>query len=138
MELVVMTDKNTGFTLIEFMVAIVILMVGMLGMLQGINIAMSKNVESLLRNEAVSVADEIMTRNKVRTFASISTTVANPNWQSVPRTTRGVFKNYSVQKIVTLVTQKNSKEILINVAWNYKNSRKTHSISSVVSTSNAD
>lgn len=130
-----MTANDSGFTLIEFMVSIVILMVGLLGMLQGINIAMSKNVESMLRNEAVSLADELMLRKKARTFVSISTTSTNPAWTTMTRLTRGVSKNYSVQQIVQPLTAANSKEIVVNVNWNYKGSTKGHSVSSVVSTS---
>jgi hypothetical protein len=51
------------------------------------------------------------------------------------RLTRGVSKNYSVQQIVQPLTAANSKEIVVNVNWNYKGSTKGHSVSSVVSTS---
>ena len=130
-----MINKNSGFTLVEFMVAIVILMVGMLGMLQGINIAMSQNVESMMRNEATSLADELMLQKRAKSFTSISTTTANPAWVLKPRYLRGFNKDYSVQQIVSMATATNSKEIVINVTWNYKNKTGSHSVSSIVSTS---
>lgn len=134
MEPIVMINDKRGFTLIELMVSFLILTVGLLGMLQGINLAMSQNLESLLRNESIAVADEKMVEKKFRPFVSISTTVANPSWTSTSRYVRGIFKNYSVQQIVTQTTS-NSKELVVNVSWIYKNKQGRHSISSVVSES---
>ena len=124
-----MTNKD-GFTLIEFMVATMILMVGMLGMLQAINIAMNKNLESVFRNEATALADERLMLKKAKSFASISTTTTN---MSLPRNIGGIYKNYSVQEIVNAKSTL-SKEIEVNVAWRNRGIRYSHSISSAVST----
>jgi len=128
-----MIDKNGGFTLVEFLVALVILMVGMLGLLQSVNIAMDKNLETVFRNEAISVADTLMITKRAKTFDALSTTVASPAWTSTPISVRGVLKNYSTQVIVTQPTDR-SKQIVVNVAWKKKGVRSTHSISSFVST----
>jgi type IV pilus assembly protein PilV len=135
MERIVTIDKNSGFTLVEFLVAIVILMVGMLGLLKAIDLALNKNMETVLRNEAFTVADERMMQKRVKSFISISTTVANPpNISPSPvRYIRGISKNYTVQEIVAARTNY-SKEITINVGWDYKGKTYTHSVSSVVST----
>lgn len=128
--------NDKGFTLIEFLVAIVILMVGLLGMLQGINLAMDKSMDNVFRNEALTVADDLMMAKRNKSFVSLSTTVASPAWATLPtgpRYTRGVYKNYSAQQIVNSTTPQ-TKEVIINVSWNYKKQRKTHSISSFVST----
>jgi type IV pilus assembly protein PilV len=128
--------NNRGFTLIEFLIAILILMVGLLGMLQGINLAMNKSMENVFRNEATMVADDLMMAKRTKQFESISTTIANPAWTSLPsgkRFTRGVYKNYSVQQIINSKTNQ-TKEVVINVSWNHRNKRNTHSVSSFVST----
>jgi type IV pilus assembly protein PilV len=132
--------NNRGFTLIEFLVAVVILMVGLLGMLQGINLAMEKSMESVFRNEGLAVADDLMIAKRNMSFVSISTNYVpggqEPNWVTLPsgpRFTRGVYKNYSVQQKVILTTPQ-TKEVVINVSWNHKKQRKTHSVSSFVST----
>lgn len=132
--------NNNGFTLVEFLVAIVILMVGLLGMLQGINLAMNKSMENVFRNEGIAVADDLMMAKRNKSFASLSTNYyppggAQPAWTTLPtgpRFARGVYKNYSVQQIVTLKTPQ-SKEVIINVAWIYKNKKNEHSVSSFVS-----
>lgn len=127
-----MTVNKDGFTLIEFLVAIVILMVGLLGMLQAVNVAMDKNLDNVLRTEAVMLADDLMMQKRSKTFTALSTTVANPAARPVARSIRGVMKNYSVQQVVSQPTG-NSKQIVVNVAWRKKTARNTHSISSVVS-----
>lgn len=60
MEQHVNLNNQAGFTLIEFCVSVVIMMVGLLGLLQAINMATIHNLDSLLRNEAVSLADKEM------------------------------------------------------------------------------
>jgi type IV pilus assembly protein PilV len=125
----VMISDNNGFTLAEFLVAIVILMVGLLGMLQGINIAMDKNMENILRNEAILVADDRMMLKRAKSFDALSTTTSNIYLQ---RFHRGGFKNYSVRETVSLATT-NSKEVNINVTWKYRNKSSTHSVSTFVS-----
>lgn len=128
-----MLNNKDGFTLIEFLVALVILMVGMLGMLQAINLAMDKNLESVFRNEAVMLADEtIMTEVRNKSFESVSTTVASPPKTGALRNIQGIFKNYSVQKIVSQPTAK-SKEVVINVTWKKKDVPYSHSVSTVIS-----
>jgi type IV pilus assembly protein PilV len=128
-----MISNEHGFTLLEFLVAIVILTVGLLGLLQCINLAMEKNLESMYRTEAVMLADARMMQKRSISFASLSTTVANPPKILLGRDTRGVFKNYSVQEIITQSTT-NSKEIVINVFWKKKDKSFSHSVSSFVST----
>jgi type IV pilus assembly protein PilV len=128
-----MLDNDMGFTLAEFLVAIFILMVGLLGLLQSINVAMDKNLDNILRNEAVQLADDRMMLKRSKSFTQLSTTVANPTKISVALATRGILKNYSVQEKVISRTNL-SKEVVIDVSWKNKNVVSSHSISSIVST----
>lgn len=128
-----MISNYQGFTLLEFLVSLVIISVGLLGLLTCINVAMERNLGNMYRSEAVSIADDRMMQKKSRSFASLSTTSANPDMILVNRATRGIFNNYSVQEIINQSTT-NSKEIVINVSWKKKGKRFTHSISSIVST----
>jgi type IV pilus assembly protein PilV len=121
-----------GFTLIEFLVATVILAVGLLGLLQCINLAMEKNLDNMYRTEAVLLIDERLMKKRTIAFEALSTTIANPDKISIHRATRGVYRNYSVQEIVSQVTP-HSKQIEINISWRTKNGRSSHSASSLVS-----
>lgn len=138
-----MQDKKAGFTLIEFMVAILILMVGLLGLLQAVNLAFNKTSETVYRNEATSVANERVVQCSSMSFSDL---VMN-KWTTMSRAPRGVFKNYSVQTVVTDLTtgpvdsgtklaNTASKKVVVNVNWRIKGNHYTHSVSSVVSSSN--
>lgn len=124
------SENTSGFTLIEFLVAIVILMVGMLGLLQSINLAMQKTVENAVRSEAVSIADEAMGLKRAKTFAALSTITES---SQVLRSARGIQKSYSTTVAVTQPTDR-SKQIIVNVSWKIKGVQSTHGISSIVST----
>lgn len=138
-----MTDNNQGFTLIEFLVSIVILMVGMMGLLQSINLAMVKNVESVFRNEAIAVANDRMMELTGKSFNSLSTTTATGTVKLFARSPRGLFKNYSARGVVTQLTGIGqtgvpaSKKVDVTVSWRYKQNMYSHSASSVLSTTNA-
>jgi type IV pilus assembly protein PilV len=131
---VAMTDNQLGFTLLEFLVAIVILMAGLLGLLQVINVAMDKNLDNVFRTEATMLADDRMMRIRSRAFVSVSTTVTNPPKVNVVRNSRGILKNFSTQQIVSQPTDK-SKQITINVTWRKKKTPYSHSISSIITRS---
>lgn len=133
-------SNDCGFTLVEFLVAIVILMVGMLGLLQTVNYAINHNMTNQLRQEALVLADEWMNREKVKAFDRISSpstftpNLTPPYLRSIPlnqRLVNGAFRNYSVT-MTTNDTSPQSKNIDIQVTWNYKGQRFVHSISSLV------
>ena len=137
-----MLDNRNAFTLIELLIALVILVVGLLGLLQTMNFAMERSVETMARNEATVVANERILQCSSLSFNDI---VFN-KWTTVSRAPQGVFKNYSVQTVTTYLTnppssrlqqQPASTRIDVNVTWKVRNSRYSHSASSVVSTSNA-
>ena len=124
----IVSISNNGFTLVELMVAILILMIGLLALLQTVNLAYSHNLITILRNEGVLLADEQMMIRKSMTFDSISS--GTP--KIVSRDMRSAFKNYSVIGTVTNLTD-TSKEIMLRVSWKHKNQPYDHFISSIIS-----
>jgi type IV pilus assembly protein PilV len=129
-----MTNDCSGFTLVEFLVAIVILMVGMLGLLQSINLALDKNLETTFRNEAIMLADDRMMRKRsigFKIFSGADTTSVSNNYSQL--NVRGILKNYSVNETIQKATN-NSQQIIVNVSWKKKGVRHSHSVSSFVST----
>ena len=131
MGLIVSLDSRSGFTLIEFCVAVLIMMVGLMGLLQAVNIATAHNLGNLLRNEAISVADEQM----VLTKASVSDLTTFTNLAStsslMSRKARGGFANYSINRTVTSASA-NSKEVAVRVSWRHRGNKNNHLISSLV------
>jgi type IV pilus assembly protein PilV len=120
---------SSGFTLIEFLVAVVILMVGLLGLLQAVNVALYHNVNNQIRNEAVVLADQQMTTELGKGFDQVSTTTRY--YAPVSRQVINGFKSYSVVRNGTTVS--NSKEITFTISWRNKGTRYEHSTTSVIS-----
>lgn len=126
-----MPSKSDGFTLLEFLVAILIISVGLLGMIQAVDSAIGHNMTTQLRDEAVRLADERMAQEKAKPFDAISTTTKRDNVSI--KMVKG-FENYSVVKKGSGITT-STKNVQIDVFWRYKGKRFSHVISSLVSTS---
>lgn len=126
-----MCKSEQGFTLIEFLVAIVILMVGLLGLLQTVNIALQHNLNSQLRSEAVAVADSLMAKELSKGFDLVSTTTRN---MTENRQMLRSFKSYSAQRTGSALSY--SKQVSIRVWWKHKGATYSHETNSVVSKTN--
>jgi type IV pilus assembly protein PilV len=121
-------DSN-GFTLIEVMVAILILMVGMLGLLQAINLATEVNIRNQVREEAVYTANRVLSEMRGRVFDNISVAATKKNFYTyatyqLPSKIRGASRSYSVtrkSRVLSTVDGKDvTKELTVTVAWSYK------------------
>lgn len=126
-------QNKRGFTLIEFLAAIVILMVGMLGLLQVINLAYSTSLQNDLRNTAVVLADEEISRELAKGYDNV---IADGNFRNytVSRPILSAMKNYSVSMEGTQVSSgtNSSRQVSVQVIWRYKKMRYDHGISAVV------
>jgi len=113
-----MYREQSGFTLIEVMVSIIILMVGLLGMFQAINIALGKNLENQLRQKGIAVAEQQLNSLKGRSFSNITGNTSN----FVSVASGSVFKNISVQRQIDdlSITDSKTKRVSIRVWWNYR------------------
>jgi len=137
MEQYVSSNNQAGFTLIEFCIAVFIMMIGLLGLNQAINVASMNNLGNLLRNEAISLADEqmLLTKSSVYnepTFAAMSSSSA-----LVRRKTRTGFTNFSVVRTVpSTATSPNSKEVILRVSWRIKGVKLNHTLSTLITNPN--
>lgn len=145
MEQHVNLNNRDGFTLIEFCVAVLIMMVGLLGLLQAVNMATVRNLGTLLRNEAINLADDRMMRAKSKVIDSASftalvsdtgstTNLTNDSAVTNTLVSRGVrsgFANYSVALTVAAAGS-NAKELTSRVVWRQKGNKVSHTISSIV------
>ena len=129
-----LVHSEAGFTLIEFLVSIVILMVGLMGLLQTVNFAIQHNMANEYRYEATRIADAEMVKEVGRgtnlaSFTAISTVAKR---YEVKRTMVNGFKNYSVLKTGAQPTP-NTKEIIIEVSWRHRGQRYSQSSASIIS-----
>ena len=109
--------------------AMLILVVGMLGLLQSVNLAVEMNLRNQLRDEAVTVGERSMNELRGKGFdnisvASVPTDTVAFKVYSVPSRIRGASRKYAVartSKVLSLVDGKPvTKELTVTVTWNYK------------------
>jgi type IV pilus assembly protein PilV len=119
-------QNNSGFTLVELLAAMVIMLVGLLGLLQSVNIAMEYNLKNQMRNEVVRVAQDAMNDMRSRAFNSVSSKTT-----TVPSSLRNINRTYSVKRAVLFTGTSSSRKYQVDVRWKYKNVSTTHSVMSV-------
>ncbi len=115
-------SNRSGFTLVEVLVAMVIMLVGLLGLLQSINISMEHNVKNHLREEATRVGEREM--NVFRT---------NPGVTALKRISSTVLPNKSFVVTKTATPFAGSQELEVVVRWKFKNMSTQHMVRSILS-----
>ncbi|MBT0665628.1 prepilin-type N-terminal cleavage/methylation domain-containing protein [Geobacter pelophilus] len=128
------SSDSKGFTLLEFLVALVILTFGILALLQSVNLAISHNMTNQLRLEGAMVADSVLATELSKGgttagFAAISTVTSK---LLISQKVMNGFRNYSVTKVGSSVTD-NTKRVDVVVAWRYKKDRFQHGASTLIS-----
>ena len=105
-----------------------IMLVGLLGLLQSVNLAMEHNLRNQLRDEAVLIAEQTMGNLKTRAFNQISTPQFSP--RTVKSQLRGGNFNYTMKRVCT-VTGTTTAQLAVTVEWRYKGSDYSHSVTSI-------
>gem|GEM_PF-837630 len=129
---------SRGFTLVELLVALVITMVGLMGLLASINLSISTNLSNELRLQAIGIAEDVLNDAKKQPFAnmtanwSVSTMTSGLPISSPPQHyfIRGSERDYTVAKSVADFTD--TKQISAGVSWVYRNQRFEHTASTIV------
>jgi len=133
--MVVAYSNKRGFTFIELLVALVILMVGSLGLLQAVNVSFQYNLKSQLDYMGAMVADQQMALEMSKPFSCVSTTFTTAgtvHQTVVSRQVNLATVNYTVQK-KGMVESANTTGVNIQVNWTYRGIPYSHSIYSMVS-----
>lgn len=131
--------NNTGFTLIELMVAILITIVGMLGLLTALDIATKENVKNQMRDAAVQAAEVRMDRFKATAFNNISTCSActdqryNYSQETLPIRLRGFTRTFSVVRSTIVTADGSTIDLGVNVSWQSGNNNSSYEVHSVKS-----
>lgn len=119
----ILNHDSKGFTLIEVMVAIVIMLIGALGLLQALNVAMNHNVENQRREEVVRIAEGVMHDMRSQPFGTVFTPTT-----TVPSKLRSSNITYAVARRVTNVTTNVTDRYQVDVRWAHKNYSAVHTI----------
>lgn len=113
------------------MVAIVILFISMMAILQALGMSVQSNMQNLMMDEAVRIANDQM--NVLRNDNTVASLMTNSTGVTVPRTFRNVTISYSVTWNVENLSANNSRAIQVVVKWVWQNMRHQHATSSIVS-----
>jgi type IV pilus assembly protein PilV len=137
-----MLNNNRGFTLVEMLVAMVVILIAILGLVQTALLSIDTNVKNLLRDEAVRIAEERMNQLKSRPVDDAGLPPAvNCDATAVVRNVRNIAENYQVCTTIINLNGSDQKSLQVIVGWNYKNelphsgatnTEFQHSISSIV------
>jgi len=129
--LIPVVSSNRGFTLIEMLIAMVIILIALLGLVNAVFLSIDNNLKNLLRDEAVRLAEEQMNVlkslpvNDVPYNPPSSSGLMATTKQALPSVTRyfGTFPgNYALRLTINDLTSDHSrKSIQVYVGWNYKN-----------------
>jgi type IV pilus assembly protein PilV len=125
--------NKAGFTLIELMVAMLITTVGLLGLLQSLNLVIKVNLQNQLRDEAVILSEQTLNHIKAMPYANITASYS----YTVQVPVRSAMRNYSVTKAWQYVSKDatasaNTKQLSLRVWWKYLGTVYEHNVSSAI------
>jgi prepilin-type N-terminal cleavage/methylation domain-containing protein len=132
MEAVLLNKK--GLTLVEVMIALVVLLVVSLALMQTALVSINSNMSNVLRDEAVNIAEMRMNEARNTPFNNLIGTSTAP----ISRNFRNIANfQYTVTRTITDLNSDN-KQVNITVLWEWKENTVangnplTHSITSIV------
>ena len=120
-------STKKGFTLVEVMIALVVLLIVFMGLIQASLVSIDQNVRNEVRDEAVRIAAEYMTRTRATAFSPGNATAPDPPpildtyiaFDVINRNFRNMFVTYTVERSVQNLDAENQR-IGIRVTWTYK------------------
>lgn len=127
MDLVV-TRNNRGFTLVEVMIAMLVLLVGMLGSLVGVMAAADHNLGNALRDEAIKIAQEKLENARAAQYALI----LNEDVQVQRQVRKTLYPFRVTTNVTSLGTSSSLRMITVTVQWTFKNATRSHISETIV------
>jgi prepilin-type N-terminal cleavage/methylation domain-containing protein len=121
--------NKKGLTLVEVMIALVVLLIVSLALMQTALVSIDANMANILRDEAVSIAEMRMNEARNISFDSLVSDGAD-----VPITRD--FRNITGFPYTTRMTVANlntdNRQVDIRVGWTWKGENYTHNITTIV------
>jgi type IV pilus assembly protein PilV len=107
-----------GFSLVEFMVAILILTIGLFALLTTVEVALKHNLSNTTRNNAVELAEQFLVNSRSVPYANLATLAVLPNSPVIRNVqTKSAFVAYTVITTVNPVAATNSSRVSVEVRW---------------------
>ena len=111
--------NKKGMTLIEVMIALVILLIVMLALMQTVTLGIASNVNKLLRDEATKIAEQRIAELRNSPFASLTPTVGTDE-PAITREFRNFDVNFTPRRVITDLGG-DDKRLDITITWEWKN-----------------
>jgi Tfp pilus assembly protein PilV len=129
-------STGKGLTLVEVMIAFLVLLITSLALMQTALVSISANMQNVLRDEAVSVAEMRFAEAKSAPFDDINQD-GNPdsNPLTINKDVTRTLKNVDVTFITTMTVSQLStdiKQVDVTVTWSWKGVSYTHSASTIM------
>lgn len=129
----VLVNKK-GLTLIEVMIALVVLLLVFLALMQTALVSIDSNMINVLRDDAVNIAEEQMSNQRNIPFDNIASVPA----AAVTRNIRNI-SNFPYSATVTVTNiNADTRQVVITVTWDWKTRTAangnpyTHTISTIL------
>jgi len=106
--------NNAGMTMVEVLIAMAIVFVIFLGLSNSGLVVLDQNIKNSQRDEAVTVADNVMQNARNTPFDNLVAGTTNDN---VFRRIRGLNMQYAVTRTVASLDPLN-RQVTVSVAWN--------------------
>jgi len=127
--------NKKGLSLVEVMIALVVLLLVSLALMQTALISIDSNMNNQLRDEALSIAEEWVIRSRNIPFDNLTTNSLSQSGTGVDTITRN-FRNITNQTftVTSIVTDRgiDNKQVGVTVAWTWKAQPFNHNMSSIV------
>lgn len=131
MEPNVKLDKAKGFTLIEVLISIVLLLIISLGLLSATNFFVSKTIENNLRNEAIKIAQECA--EKLRHFNKCTNNATgNPVQGSITRKIGNTIHTFNISYTNPDYFGHGNNNVIIVVKYRYRGKEHSYTIYTTV------
>ena len=127
MQQTAMSNKK-GLTLVEVMIALVIVLLVFLALMQTALVSIESNTVNLLREEAVSIAEMRMNQARNIPFDSLVSASSVPVTRNIRNITGGFTFNTSM---AVADLGGDSKQINIAITWQWKGNPYSHSITTI-------
>ncbi|GFO66846.1 pilus assembly protein PilV [Geomonas limicola] len=127
--------NKAGFTLTEVMVALVIMMVGLVGLLQAIGIALEHNLRNQQREEAVFLGEKYLNELRGKRFDATFDPYSSPYTPfTVGSGVRGGGTRYTVERTGDKYSADNlTKLLIVTVKWTFKQVEYQNRVTATVS-----
>ncbi|KJU86988.1 conserved hypothetical protein, membrane or secreted [Candidatus Magnetobacterium bavaricum] len=125
--------NNKGFTLVEALISMVILMFVMLGLLSAITVTSDVTYKNELRDEVSKIIKEELEATRDTDFDTVLTGTCqictSPN--TYTRQFRNASVDFGITKTVT-VLDPNNKRVDITVTWSYKGETLSYTVNTII------